>query len=983
MKKLNIIKVLFAASALALALPGCSNLSTAEETTAAVEKEGKIGVRLAVSEAYRTIISTLPSDLTYTLDVLSGTTKLKENIAVSTLTSSDAVVYLEAGTEYTFVLTGKSGDKNIVSGSKTQTITAANSTVGISLSAVTGEAVSVELALTIADMEKYGVKSIEASVFTDDELSNTSTETSDALSYNSEEGKISGTVVSGANKWVKITLKDADGTEIGGTTEQLFAISNAPIAATVEVPVLKYKATINLTTAASSKPSKVVLKNTSISNSVYEGIDITNETESTASPYKYEVYVPVGSYGIYAGDNEDASGTLNSVTEVTANADATLKSISVAWADGTQPVLYTGVSEADLLSKITITETYSDNSTKELAATGASVTDFDSTKTAAQTITLTHNEKTATISVTLTADAIDSITANLSEDTASKTWWNGESLTASDIVVEATWLSGKKTNPEFAIAPETLSAGKNVEVTITETVSAEDARKTAKITLAKVRDYANGTYNLVKLASENTEGATFDFATGQTSLTQGTAFADKSEDDDVEGIWWTGFKANGDWTCADTGAKASLKLNGSKLITITAYAGTKGITVTEENATASFISGAKTVEQSYSFYTENAEPATIEIAFTAGDYVKTIKVEDLPDDLVNEVTAIAISGAEVDDEENLIMDQEDSYTLKAALTTKLLNPISEPVVWSCENKDSTNTVKIAEIDSETGVVTFTKKSKGFVTFTATVGEKSQSIDVNVKEYDPIVALVTWDWTTGGVWYAKEDGTTPAYDSSSTTSYKLEGKAVSGYVVNNKGIKIPVTVGDSSTSAKLAANGERGQFKGTPASLKVPVSAGSVLTVTITGNDKKLKIAGETVTSDSNKKFKAVTALRSGYILIENAGDEVYFASITVTNLNREDSFDVDAAITNTGISVETPITGDDISDLTVNGNSVTSVEAGIWYVNNVKQGDTKSETFDLSSMTGVVEGKRYTVMVVVEKDGISYTKTAYVTYWAE
>lgn len=983
MKKLNIIKVLFAASALALALPGCSNLSTAEETTAAVEKEGKIGVRLAVSEAYRTIISTLPSDLTYTLDVLSGTTKLKENIAVSTLTSSDAVVYLEAGTEYTFVLTGKSGDKNIVSGSKTQTITAANSTVGISLSAVTGEAVSVELALTIADMEKYGVKSIEASVFTDDELSNTSTETSDALSYNSEEGKISGTVVSGANKWVKITLKDADGTEIGGTTEQLFAISNAPIAATVEVPVLKYKATINLTTAASSKPSKVVLKNTSISNSVYEGIDITNETESTASPYKYEVYVPVGSYGIFAGVNEDASGTVNSVTEVTANADATLKSISVAWADGTQPVLYTGVSEADLLSKITITETYSDNSTKEVAATGASVTDFDSTKTAAQTITLTHNEKTATISVTLTADAIDSITANLSEDTASKTWWNGESLTASDIVVEATWLSGKKTNPEFAIAPETLSAGKNVEVTITETVSAEDARKTAKITLAKVRDYANGTYNLVKLASENTEGATFDFATGQTSLTQGTAFADKSEDDDVEGIWWTGFKANGDWTCADTGAKASLKLNGSKLITITAYAGTAGITVTEENATAAFISGAKTAEQSYSFYTENAEPATIEIAFTAGDYVKTIKVEDLPDDLVNEVTAIAISGADKTENSEPLMINNKSYELTATVTkAAYLNSVTTPVEWSCANKDPSVTEEIAIIDSESGVVTLARGKTGVITVTAKIGTFSDSIDVTVQEYDSVVALAQWyfakvDSNNANVSLLKADGSVSDSDIQTGSSATV----INCFVANTDNLRIPVTLTKTaSTQAKLAQSG--GQFR--YGVMKIPVSAGSTVTVTL----KAALVEDSPVTfaenSPSGKSIMTYTATRSGYIELSNPGPDIYVSAITVSKLDTdEDHTSVNAAITNTGISVETPITGDDIADLTVNGNSVTSAEVGIWYVNNVKQGDTKSETFDLSSMTGVVEGKRYTVMVVVEKDGISYTKTAYVTYWAE
>ncbi|MBQ7159666.1 MAG: hypothetical protein IJS09_09640, partial [Treponema sp.] len=617
MKKLNIIKAFFAASALALALPSCNNLSAVEETITAVEKEGKIGVRLAVSEAYRTIISELPSDLAYTLDVYNGTTKIN-TVAVESLTSSAPVVYLEAGTEYKFELTGKKDEKNIVSGSKTQTITSENSTVAISLKAVTGEAVSVTLNLSIEDSEKYGVNAVEASIFNDEDLGEVSSEENDVLSYSASEGALTGTVVSGSNKWVKITLKDADGTEIGGTTEQLFTISNSAVTAYVSVPVLKYKATINLTTAASSKPAKVVLKNTAITSTAYTGIDITDKTSSTASPYTYEVYIPVGSYGIYAGTNDDSSGTVNSVKTVTANADATLKSISAAWTDGTQPTLYTGITEDELLSKITITETYSDNSTKTVDAPEAAISGFDNISVEAQTITLAYNEKTATISVTLTADAIASITANLSEDAAAKTWWKGDALTASDLVVEATWLSGKKTNPEFAISPETLPAGKNVEVTVTETVSAESSRKTAKVTLARVRDYANGEFNLVKLASENTDGASFDAATGQSSLAQGTAFTDKAEADDVEGIWWTKFKANGDWTCADNGAKLSLKLNSAKLITITAYSGTAGLTVKEEGATAAFISGAKTAEQACSFYTENTEPATIEIAFTAG-----------------------------------------------------------------------------------------------------------------------------------------------------------------------------------------------------------------------------------------------------------------------------------------------------------------------------------------------------------------------------
>jgi len=454
MKKSIILKSLFAAAALAFALPGCNGLlDSSESESALVTKDGKIAVNLTSSEAYRTIISALPENLAYTLSVTDADGNAAGSLELESLTESSAVIYLEAGS-YTFTLTGSDADgKAIVSGSTKKTISADDATVAITLTAVTGESVNVALSLAIAKADDYGVSAVEALVYEDAALTLAASDSLAAEKADDGSWSLKGTLTSGADRWVKISLKDSSGTQVGSKTEQLFAIAGSAITASTSVQVKQYKATVTITTTETTAPA-VTLSNANVSGAAV----ITMETASAASPYTYTAYVPVGSYTASAGEKE--IGHVTGVEPVSVNTSVTLSSISAAWTDGSQPLIYAAESaedsdvEAKVKAALTVTATLSSG---EETVSNYTLSGLDVTASGDQNVTVsyTYNGKTETaaISVNLTAVALENITIKTEPTTTEYTV--GDSLDLTGLVLTLTYNNGK--SEEVAYSEEKAS----------------------------------------------------------------------------------------------------------------------------------------------------------------------------------------------------------------------------------------------------------------------------------------------------------------------------------------------------------------------------------------------------------------------------------------------------------------------------------------------------------------------------------------------
>ena len=444
MKKLNIVKVLFAAASLALALPGCSDLGEESTAQTQVTKDGKVEVSLSVSENYRTIVSSVDtSELAYKLVIADTDDSTAEGyeepktVELSSLTGTK--VYLTADKTYSFALTGYTKDTD---GNATETaivatrtavtkkITKDDATVSLTLQAVTTATVNVTL--DVSYDTGYGVSNVTATVYNDSALATAATDT---LTLNSENEKNSdktdgeveftGTIATGSTKWVRIAL--SDGTkEIGGKTIALYGIPTGDLSGEVDASIKEYKATVNLT--ADTKPASLILKNKDFEdNASYTGISLT--TTSTDKPYVFTGYVPMGEYNVY---NETTNiGQVSNTSALSVDTSVSLKGVAVAWkaedtTTDTQNVTLYAASSADdttleskLKDALVVTATMS-NGTQPVSS--YTITDFDPTKTDAQNVTISYTyngvTKTAIISVKLTAVVLESIEVASTESAA-------------------------------------------------------------------------------------------------------------------------------------------------------------------------------------------------------------------------------------------------------------------------------------------------------------------------------------------------------------------------------------------------------------------------------------------------------------------------------------------------------------------------------------------------------------------------------------
>lgn len=423
MKKLRFFKALFVAAALALVIPGCSGVDSDEGTNTPQTQGNKVALKISASEGYRTALPTVDlTSYTYelTADVVTGntaannpTTLISAGTSYADLIKTNSV-YVEADKTYLFTLTATNGDSgDILSGTVTQEITASSNMLSFQLFAVdsTSDTGSVSIEVTYDD--GYGVASVVPTLHKTDGTSLASTY---PLTYTAGgtvgTGIITGSVPVGAS-YVEIVLKDESSTEIGSLPQEaVYAVKGLTSSSKVNVQVKRYKATIALTTSDDSAPT-LTLKNPAITTEGYAGIStsgegspftVTTAGENAPYTYTYTGYVSAAAYDVYKGATK--IGTVQNVNALELNESVTLTSIAVTWKDGTAPTLYVGTTEAQLRAALTVTATLSSGTN---TVTDYTISDFDSTATTAQTVTVsyTYNGVTeiATIALTLVANA--------------------------------------------------------------------------------------------------------------------------------------------------------------------------------------------------------------------------------------------------------------------------------------------------------------------------------------------------------------------------------------------------------------------------------------------------------------------------------------------------------------------------------------------------------------------------------------------------
>ena len=421
MKKLRFFKALFVAAALALVIPGCSGVDSDEGTNTPQTQGNKVALKISASEGYRTALPTVDlSSYTYelTADVMTENTPAENPTSLipagtsyTNLTKANSV-YVEADKTYLFTLTATNGDSgDILSGTVTKQITTSDSTLSFQLFAIdsTSDTGSVSIEVTYDD--GYGVASVIPMLYKTD---GTSLAETYPLTYTAGgtvgTGTITGSVPVGAS-YVEIVLKDESSTEIGSIPQEaVYAVKGLTSSSAVNIQVKRYKATIDLTTSDDSAPT-LTLKNPAITTEGYAGIStsgegtpftVTKAGDSVPYTYTYTGDVPTAAYDVYKGATK--IGTVQNVNALELNESVTLESIAVAWKDGTAPTLYVGTTEAQLRAALTVTATLSSGTN---TVTEYTISDFDSTATTEQTVTVSYTyngvTKTDTIAVTLVA----------------------------------------------------------------------------------------------------------------------------------------------------------------------------------------------------------------------------------------------------------------------------------------------------------------------------------------------------------------------------------------------------------------------------------------------------------------------------------------------------------------------------------------------------------------------------------------------------
>lgn len=955
MKKFRIFKALFAASALALALPSCSDLST-NETSSLVSEEGKVAVSFSVSEGYRSIISSLPEDLTYSLEISSegAVVVAKDNIALSSIPA----VYLDAGKAYSFTINGKKGETLVLSGTTTKEISANDANVSITLNAVTGAEVSVELQVKVTS-GKYGLSTVKATVYSD---ANCTTATEEALvaevAKDSEGAVIadtytlSGKVKSGESKWLKIELLNANNDVIGSKTEVLYTIAESDISATTNVAIKKYRANLKLT--ADKKPTTLVLKNSSVTNLKYTGIDLTAKISENA-PYTVSELIPVGSYGVYADGSADSCGTVADADEVSVNTAAVLKSIVAKWTAESQPTLYAGLPEAYLLRNITIVETYSDASTKTVDSPEATVTGYNADSTESQTVKLTYNGKEAEITVQLTALALESIAINKSPSFKTE-YTVGDELDLTGLVLSLTYNdTSKNTTVAYSADNATDFGATGFDSTSpaeSQTVTITYGEKTAtfKVTIKA---------QVLTVYTLSSDSATISLGKSQVGkIGDGDEVNNEiNQYLSVATDYWSSEQEIGDfgkdtyYNMSNSSRTVTVKVagvagfdlyvkNGTAKRTFTVKIG-DGTTETITHPGSKIINEVSTDIIPFTFNTGSTDELTITLGGT-GNSVYPIYMVLYSTEQTIPVESVNITGAP---EANVLLA---SGSVQLAATVSPDRATAKTITWTSSD------VEIATVDF-TGLVTY--KAAGTVTITATAesGVRDEA-SITIQEANTAVTGVTLDKETASI---NKGGTV----------------TLTATVAPENASNQNVTWSSSATDVATVSEGVVTGVKAGTATITVTTEDGSYsATCTVTVNAAYVKAGSY------NLSTKAVTGYSvdnstSGTWTAQDAGKSQTHDNITITakvdssgaNLKKSDSnagsitFDLESSLTMTftdsnskGITI-TPSTGASVTyDVTENSATTSVTKTG--EISAKLGADGKETTVTLTAGSYVIYG---------------------------
>lgn len=488
MKKLRFVKALFAAASLALAIPGCSDLSTGSSTEQTAGK-GVVTISADVASAARTALPLAGAiDLTTYTFTLTATaegstvavTGLPTDVAYSVL--STAFTMAEGTYNFTLTATNATSDAKLAGTLSSVEISAATTaTLAFTLYGVAADSATGSLVINVTYEDGYGATMVTPTLYSE---GGTSLDSTYPLTYTADTetagaGTITGTVPAGAS-YVGIVL--SDGTETLGSVpkETVYAVKGVTSTSDVTIPVTQYKATVNVT--GITEATTVTLKNKNVSGAA----DITLPAVSDSNT-QYSAYVPLGTYNVYVGSETDIKATVSNATPQTARVGASISSISLSWSEtdisATQPELYTGTTEDEILELLYVTVHYSDGTSAAPATAkslGASLENYSSTSSAAQSVTVTYSGKSTPISITLlsavymTYVGTSSTTPSFTDDGVATGLSNGtylvyplnlldSSVTTATITGTVKWTSASdKAGVGFISLPDGLYSGQEV-----------------------------------------------------------------------------------------------------------------------------------------------------------------------------------------------------------------------------------------------------------------------------------------------------------------------------------------------------------------------------------------------------------------------------------------------------------------------------------------------------------------------------------------
>ena len=465
MKKLRFIKALFAAAALALTIPGCSDLD-ADNSTNAVQTQGnKIALNISASRGFEARTALPSSDdvdltkLTYQLtaakitEETAGTESdvFAAGTTYSALTKANSI-YIEEGS-YNFTLTASNATEAILACTlSSKAINADSNSLAFTLQPITKNAVGA-LNIAVEFDPQYGGKTVEAVLWIPENDSYVSGYEKYPLTYDDEENVIegNGSITSGTagipagQSYVVISLKDADGKEIGSIPQEyVYAVKGITSTSTVEIPVTKYKATVNVLSGgtALSEAKTVTLKMLDPNKTDGSELAVTKTLTQTSSTNEYTGYVSVGSYNVYVDGNKYGVTVSNATAK-----EVDIAVISSIDFDFTNAKKEYFVGEEFVTTGITATAHYEGGTTGTIAAEDLTYTGFDSTAAATeQTITVTYSGFNGTLTDnTYTINVVEDTISSIAVKTppTATTFTVGSELDLTGLVITTTYASGK------------------------------------------------------------------------------------------------------------------------------------------------------------------------------------------------------------------------------------------------------------------------------------------------------------------------------------------------------------------------------------------------------------------------------------------------------------------------------------------------------------------------------------------------------------